>query len=136
MPITKNGGRQTVLHARVDVSYADLAAGAVTTTTIFAALDLPGDAVIVSGALVVTTAFVGPTAATVSIGDGASAARYLADTDLKTAARTALVPTGFKYTAKDSVDCDVAMSVAVATAGAFTLEVDYVIDGRANENQD
>lgn len=136
MPITKNAGRQSVLHARVDVTFADLAAGAVTTSTIFEALDIPGDAVVVGGALVVTTAFDGPTAATIAIGDGGSAARYLADTNLKAAARTALVPTGYKYTAKDTIDGDVAMSVAVATAGAFTLEVDYVISGRANENQD
>lgn len=135
MAITKNNGRQWPLSARVEFTFADLNAGAITATTVFEALDLPVGAIVTGGQLVVTTAFVGPTAATASVGDTAAAARYLADTDLKTEARTALVPTGYENTLGLSVDLDVAMSVAVATAGAAYLEVQYIITSRANENQ-
>lgn len=135
MAITKNSNRQGSLFAKADFTFADFNAGAVTTTTIFTALDLPANAIVVGGALVITTAFVGPTAATASVGDGASAARFLGDTNLLAAARTALVPTNYKYTAGDTLDLDVAMSVAAATAGAGYLLVEYIIDGRGVENQ-
>ena len=135
MSITKDGGRQYPLVAKAPFTFADFDAGAVTATSIFEALDLPGDAVVTGGALVITIAFVGPTAATASVGDGLSAARYLADTDLKSTGRTALVPTGYETLTPDSIDLDVAMSVAVATAGAGYLEVEYIIGNRANEVQ-
>lgn len=133
--IAKQGGRQYPLVAKIDFTFADLAAGAVTATTIHEALDLPPGAMITGGGLNVTTAWVGPTAATASVGDGGSAARYLADTDLKAAAYTPLVPTGLIYTVEDSIDLDVASSVAVATAGEANLTVEYVISDRANEVQ-
>ena len=46
-----------------------------------------------------------------------------------------MVPTGYEYTGEDSIDLDVAMSVAVATAGAGYLLVEYIIDERAQEVQ-
>lgn len=135
MAITKNNGRQWPLSARVEFTFADFNDGAVTATTVFEALDLPAGSIVTGGALVITTAFVGPTAATASVGDTSSAARYLADTSLLAAALTPLVPTGFENTLGLSVDLDVAMSVAPATAGEGYLEVQYIIVNRANENQ-
>lgn len=135
MAITKNSNRQDPLVAKADFTFADFNAGAVTATTIFAALDLPVNAIVISGHLVVTTAFNSTGAVTASVGDGGSAARYLGDTSLKSAARTALVPTGYKYTAGDAIDLDVAIATDASTAGAGYLIVEYIVDGRGVENQ-
>ena len=134
MAITKNGGRQYPLCARVEFTYADLGT-AVTASSIIEAMDLPAGAIITSGYLNVTTAWVGPTAATVSVGDGGSAARYLGDTSIKATGLTALVPTGYKYTAADTVDFDLEQTVAVSTDGAAELVVYYIIEDKANEVQ-
>lgn len=136
MAITKNGGRQYPLVARVDFTFADFDAGAVTASTIFEAMDMPANAIVTGGALVVTTAFVGTTAATADVGDGGDPDRYSASPiDLMTLGRTALTLTGYKNTAADTIDMDVILTVAAATAGAGYLEVQYVIADRANEVQ-
>ena len=134
MAITQDAGRQYPLVAKVDFTYADLGT-AVTTTSIIEALKLPPGAIVTGGYLNITTAWVGPTAATVSVGDGGSAARYLGDTNIKSTGRTALVPTGYTYTAADAIDLDLAQSVAVSTAGVGELVVEYIVDGRANDVQ-
>jgi hypothetical protein len=118
----------------VEFTYADLGT-AVTASSIIEAIDLPAGAIITSGYLNVTTAWVGPTAATVSVGDGGSAARYLGDTSIKATGLTDLVPTGYKYTAADTVDFDLEQTVAVSSAGAAELVVYYIIEDKANEVQ-
>ena len=62
---------------------------------VFDIINLPPGATVLSGEVVTDTAFAGSTAYNVSIGDSASATRYLGVTDKTTAARTALVPTGY-----------------------------------------
>lgn len=133
MAITKNGARQWPLTARVSFTYAELGA-AVAATTVVPAIDLPVGAIVTGGYLVITTAFVnaGGTS-TIAVGDGDSASRYLGDTDDKSAALTALVPTGYKYTAQDTIDIDLAVVTAVLTAGAGELVVHYIVEGKANE---
>jgi hypothetical protein len=49
--------------------------------------------------------------------------------------RTALVPTGYRYTAPDTIDLTGTLTGAAATAGAGTLRVQYVIKDRAQEVQ-
>jgi len=134
MAITKNGGRQWPLTARVEFTWAELGT-AVIASSVLEAIDMPVGAIVTGGYLSVITDWVGPTAATVSVGDGGSAARYLADTTLLSGEGTivALVPTGYKYLAADTIDLDLEQTVAVSTAGAGELVVEYIIDNKANE---
>ncbi len=135
MPITKDNGRQYPLYAKVDFTYTDLGT-AVTTSTILEAAGIPTNARITSGNLVVTTAWVGPTAATADVGDAIDPDRYSASPiDLKTTGVKALTITGFQYAGEDTIDIDLLQSVAVSSAGVGFLEFEYVIDDRAHEVQ-
>lgn len=130
MAITKNKARQEIISAYVDISYADVvAAGG------YQAIDLPPDSVVVGGDLVVDTVF-NSTTNTMSVGDASSATRYLGATDTKTAARTALVPTGFKTTTtQPSIVVTTALTGGAPTQGAVRLRVDYIRRGRAAFSQ-
>lgn len=101
---------------------------------VFEALPLPPGATVIGGEVIVETAYVGPTAATISVGDSASATRYANAVDLKTAARTALTLTGFRG-AGENVRLSVNGTVANATAGKATVRVLYTLQGRSNEVQ-
>lgn len=96
-------------------------------------INLPEGAVIVGGEAVVETQGVGPTAYTISLGDSASATRYLSAFDLKGAvgARTALTLTGFRTT--ENLRLTMTSTVANATAGKATIRVLFVLAGKANE---
>ena len=95
------------------------------------ALNLPEGAVVVGGEVVVESAYVGPTVATVSVGDATSATRYANAVDMKSAARTALTLTGFRTT--QNVRLTLNTTVAAATAGKATVRVMFVIPDRTNE---
>ena len=84
------------------------------------------------GEVVTTTAFTGSTAYNVIVGDADSTNRYLGTTDKTTAARTALVPTGYVSTGQN-IRLTVTPTVAAVTAGAITVRVQYVIPGCAHE---
>lgn len=132
MPITKNTGRQEVIAATVDFTYADVP----TTATVYEALNLPANAVVVGGDFVVTTAWNTGTTATIDIGDVTTGNRYGNDIDLKTAARTALTLTGFTVTnTQKTVNVTPALAGTAATAGAARLTVLYVVKGRAAFSQ-
>lgn len=95
-------------------------------------MPLPPNAVVIGGALVVEVAS-DATTATLAIGDSALATRYLAATDLKTLARTALTITGYR-----GVGEDVRFTFAgtgVPTTGRFAVHVMYYVVDKANENQ-
>jgi hypothetical protein len=126
--LTKNSGRQEVISAIVDFTFAD----APTTATAYDAIDLPVNAIVVGGDLVVTTAWNTATSATLAVGDVTTTNRYLAATDLKTVGRTPLVPTGFTHTSVENLLKGLTAFVgAAATAGAARLRVDYIVKGRA-----
>lgn len=128
MPITKNRGRQGVISAYVDIVFGDTP----TTATAYAAIDLPVGAQVVGGDLVVDTAWATTSTATFSVGDASSATRYLGATSIMSAARTALVPTGFRTTAtQPTVNVTYAFTGSAATAGAARLRVDYIVNKRA-----
>ena len=128
MPITKNKARQEVISAWVDFTFADIP----TTATVYAAMDMPANAVVIGGDLTVTTAWNTATTATLSVGDVTLATRYATTVDLKTAARTALTVTGFTVTGTQPViNGTTAYVGAAATAGAARLRVDYIIKGRS-----
>lgn len=127
MAITKLSGRQQPIEAWVDFTYADIP----TTATVYDAIDLPVNAIVVGGDLVVTTAWNTATTATLSIGDVTTATRYGTTIDLKTAARTALTITGFTHTAVENlIKATTAFVGTAATAGAARLRVAYIVKGR------
>lgn len=96
----------------------------------FVVIPLPVGAVVIGGDLTVETAF--DTAGfDVTVGDTASANRYLASTDVKATGRTALVPTGYRGAGENVVLGF--SSDDVCTAGKATLRVEYVIASRSNE---
>ncbi len=99
---------------------------------VFDIINLPPGATVLSGEVVTDTAFAGSTAYNVSIGDSASATRYLGVTDKTTAARTALVPTGY-IGLGENLRMTVTPTIATATAGKITVRVVYAVLGRANE---
>lgn len=103
-------------------------------THVFDVIPLPIGAVVVGGELVTDTAVTGSTAYNIKIGDSLSDVRYLGVTDKVTAARTVLVPTGFRVAnaAGGNVRLTVAPTAATATAGKVTLRLLYVLDGKAD----
>lgn len=101
---------------------------------VFDVINLPPYAIVIGGEVVTETAATGSTAYNISVGDSGSATRYLGVTDRTTAARTALVPTGY-VGAGENIRLTVAPTAATATAGKFTLRVQYIIRGRGNEVQ-
>ena len=101
---------------------------------VFDAILLPTNAIVVGGEVVTETAVSGSAAYNVSVGDSGNATRYLGVTDKVTAARTALVLTGF-VGGGEQVRVTVTPTVAEATAGKITVRVSYVIRNRVNETQ-
>ena len=93
--------------------------------------DLPYGAVVIGGEAVVETADAASTTWTLSLGDSASATRYLDALTLKTAARTALTLTGFRAT--EALRATIAQTGTAPTAGKATVRVLYVLAGRINE---
>jgi hypothetical protein len=132
MAITLNANRQEVISGYVDITYDQVP----TTATVYAALKMPVNAIVVGGDLVVTTAWNTATTATVDIGDVTTGNRYANDVDLKTAARTALTLTGFTITSTQPVINFTPTYVGTAaTAGAARLTVNYIVKGRGAFSQ-
>lgn len=136
-------GAQPVMSAEFDFSFNDTMKdvngvtktfGSVYTDAgVFDAINLPLGAVVVGGELIVETAGVGPTAYTAAIGHSGNATAFLAATDLKTAARTALTGLGLQANDGKNVRVTIASTVANASAGKFRVRVNYTIDGRVTE---
>ena len=98
----------------------------------FDVIPSPPGAVITGGEVVRSTAFDTASYAVV-VGDSVTANRYLASTDLKGLGRTALVPTGYV-----SLGNDLRIGITnadVFTTGVCTVRIEYVVAGRATENQ-
>lgn len=110
--------------------------GPAANTITFDCIPLPPGAVITGGELIVETAFVGPTAATVSLGIAGNTAALLAAASLLATGRTALALTSpLLSNAGQNLRATVAYTVANATAGKFRLRVQYTVDGRSSEIQ-
>lgn len=101
---------------------------------VFDVIPLPPGAIVIGGSVTTDTAFVGSTAYNVKVGDSGADNRYLGTTDKTTAALTALVPTG-RVGSGENLRLTVTPTVAAATAGAITVRVEYIIDGRTSEIQ-
>ncbi|BEP34339.1 hypothetical protein GmRootV59_13130 [Variovorax sp. V59] len=131
MSLKRKSDRQPRLVAILDIGHADPAAYG----TAEDAISVPGNAIVVGGALTVLTAWNSATTATLSLGDAALATRYANAVDLKTVARTPLTLTGHKYTVGQWLKALIAQTGAAATAGAARIELEYVVDGRGLSNQ-
>lgn len=132
MAIKKNSGRQELIVAHLTIGFADIAAYG----TAESAIDLPGNAILVGGDVVVTTAWNSATTATLTLGDAADADRYTAaPIDLKTAGRTELTVTGFKHPVAEALKALVAQTGAAATAGSARITIQYFVEGRAAFSQ-
>jgi hypothetical protein len=110
----------------------DFGASNVAETNSFDIINLPYGAVVIGGEVVTETTF-DTAGLDVTVGDATTGNRYLASTDVKTAGRTALVPTGYVSDGsaiRISVQCDDA-----CTAGKATVRVMYTIRNRTNEVQ-
>jgi hypothetical protein len=93
---------------------------------------LPVGSVVLGGDVIVETAYVGPTAATLSVGDSGLATKYASAVSLLANARTALtIPAG--VTAGADVVGKLTLTVANATAGKVRVRIMYTIEGRGNE---
>jgi len=105
------------------------------TSGVFDVIGLPINSMVVGGDLIVETASDDTGTATLSVGDSGSATRYLGATSIKSAARTALVPTGFMNSSGLDVRITLANANGNATVGKVRLHVMYVIKNRQNETQ-
>lgn len=105
------------------------------TTGTFDVIALPVNSQVIAGDLVVETASNDSGTATLSVGDSGSATRYLGATSIKSAARTALVPTGFMNSSGLDIRITLANANGDAIAGKVRLHVTYVVKNRQNETQ-
>ena len=125
-----------------DISLADAmlnTSGALTnfkaaTGTIFDVINLPSNAVVIGGDVTVDVVSNDSSTATIKVGDSGSDTRYLGATNIKAAARTVLVPTGFRG-AGENIRITLANANGDATTGKVSVRVEYIISGRANEVQ-
>lgn len=101
--------------------------------TVYDILNLPPNAQVVGGDLVVLTVSNDTGTSTLSVGDSASATRYLGATNLKAAARTALVPTGYQGLG-EALRITIANQNGDATTLVARVTVQFIIDSRGNEN--
>lgn len=130
MPITKDSNRQDRLVAMVEINFDDIATGVAAP-----ALELPGGAIVVGGAVTVITPFNSATSDVLDVGDSVTANRYLNDANIQVAGRTALVPTGYVSPNVSDVSVTLTAVGAAATAGSVRLEVEYIVSGRAFTSQ-
>lgn len=132
MAIKKNAARQELIVAHLDIGYAD----PTTYGTAEEAFDLPANAILLGGDVVVKTAWNSATTATLKLGDAADDDRYTSSAiDLKTAGRTALTLTGFKHPTAQGLKALIAQSGTAATAGAARITISYYVEGRAAFSQ-
>lgn len=92
---------------------------------------LPVGATIVAGE-VVSSGVVGPTVSTIAIGDSGNATRYLGATNLKTAGRTPLVPTGYVGNG-ENIRMTLVNTEVPVSAGRVAIRITYMVAGRTNE---
>jgi hypothetical protein len=130
MPMTNDSGRQYPLTAIARFKFSDLVSG-----TYEPAIELPPDAIVTGGALVLETLFNSVTSDTITVGDVATGNRYKAGIDGKATAFTALVPTGYKYPSTKTVGITWTGVGTAPTQGAGYLLVEYIREGRSQENQ-
>lgn len=124
-------GRQSSLFAVQDFDNTDLTSGAASGVTV----EIPPNAIVVGGGVIVTTAFDAVTSDVLDVGDATTANRYLNDVNLKAVGFTALVPTGLLVTEGGKVTMTRTATGAATAVGAGRLVVEYVVKDRTTEVQ-
>ena len=108
--------------------------GPVANTVVFDAMNIPRGAVVFGGEVIVEQAYVGPTAATLSVGIAGTPNALANAVDLKTAGRTALTLTSpLVLNDGQNIRLTMAYTVANATAGKVRVRVLFTLDGRIHE---
>jgi hypothetical protein len=123
-------GRQEPTLSYIDVVLANLA-----TTVAKSLIEVPAGAVITKGGVVVSEVFNSTTSDVAEFGDAADPNRYLTTIDLQSLGVTALVPTGYVYTAPTKIDVVWTSGGGVPTTGKFRLWVLYYVTGREDFTQ-
>lgn len=124
MAIKKNFARQFEVWAYVELSLEDMTAGVAE-----AAIELPPNAVVTGGDVLVTEAFNSTTSDTLSVGDAGLATKYANAVDLQTLAQTALTTTGHA-TDGGPIMVTWASGGGTPTKGAVRLSLSYYVIGR------
>lgn len=140
--LKKSRTAQYALHTEFTFLVTDGMVDIAAATTLFKAAGgkawdisaLPPNAVLIGGDVTVETVSNDTGTATITVGDSGSAARYLGATSIKAAARTPLVPTGYRGTGED-LRITLANANGDATTGKVTVRGTYMITGRSNEVQ-
>lgn len=101
----------------------------------FNLFELPAGAVVIGGDIKVLTAFNSATSDVLSIGDASSATRYLSAQSIAAAARTALTVPARQVTATEKVTATWTGVGAAPSAGLVHVTLQYIVPGRAVENQ-
>jgi hypothetical protein len=130
MAIKLNTGRQEVITARVSWTFgtgADIAVQGV-----YPAIQVPQGAIVLGGHFYCDDAT--SSSVTITIGDSGSAARYLGSTSVNSTGLTALVPTGYQYTAQTNIAVTVG-GADPAAAGNGELIIRYLRVNRAEFSQ-
>ena len=110
--------------------------GPVANTVVFDALPLPPNAVLIGGEVIVGVGYVGPTAATLSLGTAAAPTSLVNAVDITAVARAPLsLATPLASQDGSNLRMTLTYSGGNATAGSVRLRVMYTIDGRAHEVQ-
>lgn len=130
MSIATESGRQEVICADVAFTHTSLTSGTYTM-----AINVPANAVLLSGFLVIDTAFNSGTSDTLTVGDTDSSNRYKAGINGQVTGLTALVPTGTKLGVGKSFGVGWTAAGSTPTTGAGRLIVEYMVDGRASFSQ-
>jgi hypothetical protein len=133
-------GQKATLGSTVALADSETVSGLINgknTTVTFDAIPLPVGAVIISGEVLVETAWVGPTA-TVSVGIAGATTKYTTTSDMAATTRVAFVITTNVELASnggENLRLTMAIGNTDATAGKVRIRVMYTIDGRMNETQ-
>lgn len=141
--LTKTPSAQWALTAvfQFDIANSDAMVNTSAVSTAFKAaagttydiVPLPYTSQVIGGDMTVLVVSNDTGTSTCSVGDSASATRYLGATNLKALARTALVPTGYQGLG-EAVRITIANQNGDATTGKVRFHVTFLIDGRATEN--
>jgi len=136
-PIPKQDDRQDASSAEVRFDFT--AAGTTVATHAHPSVfTIPAGARVIGGEVVVDAAWAnGAGTVTLDIGDGVDPNRYTGTAvNLKTAGRTQLTLTGYRYAETDGIDFEIVVATAATTAGAGYVRIAYVVEGRSEEVQE
>lgn len=131
MSIQRVSGRQEVIAATIPFDYTTLEDGVAVD-----AIEVPNNAVLVGGMLVIDEAFDSGTSDAIDVGDSGDDDRYSSTPiNAQVVGATALDLTGYRYAGVDNIALSWAADGTDATAGSGRLIVQYMVEGRSAFSQ-